>query len=318
MKTSKWCVWMGALSAMVGLSSNLVMADDHSHKDNKCGSLPKERIEEIIQAEGMCDNGVLDIEIERKDIGEVQGPLDVIFTPAFEIHGDLYFQSLGGDRAFLNGDMALKENEVNPFIAVLLTKGLVWQAYHQHLPMVGNLSDTFSPQIWFVHFRGVGKATYLAEAIKEAINVTSTPFPQTMPQHPTTPLDPQRLARILKGSASVGEEGVVTVTVPRTDKVTIDGIEVKPEAGISTTIEFKPLGHDGQAAVVPDFSMECEEIQPVVKTMLLRFYWYQGCLYNQETCEHPQLYFDHMLKVGDAYELAREIRKGLDYTDTKH
>jgi hypothetical protein len=42
--------------------------------------------------------------------------------------------------------------------------------------------------------------------------------------------------------------------------------------------------------------------------------WFQGCLYNQETDEHPQLYFDHMLKVGNAYALAAEIRRGLDLT----
>ena len=32
--------------------------------------------------------------------------------------------------------------------------------------------------------------------------------------------------------------------------------------------------------------------------------------YNQETDEDPQLYFDHMLEVGDAYALAQEIRHG--------
>jgi hypothetical protein len=29
------------------------------------------------------------------------------------------------------------------------------------------------------------------------------------------------------------------------------------------------------------------------------------------------LYFDHMLKVGDAYALAAEIRSGLDLTDSE-
>jgi hypothetical protein len=48
--------------------------------------------------------------------------------------------------------------------------------------------------------------------------------------------------------------------------------------------------------------------------MLLANGWYQGCLYNQETDEAPQLYFAHMLKTGDAYALAREIRSGLDRT----
>ncbi|WP_223642728.1 hypothetical protein [Corallococcus sp. EGB] len=56
---------------------------------------------------------------------------------------------------------------------------------------------------------------------------------------------------------------------------------------------------------------------PVVRLMLLKKGWFQGCLYNQETDERPQLYFDHMLKRGNAYDLAREIRKGLDLTDAE-
>lgn len=56
-------------------------------------------------------------------------------------------------------------------------------------------------------------------------------------------------------------------------------------------------------------------MQPVVRLMREQG-WFQGCLYNQETNEDPQLYFDHMLKTGDAYALASEIRRGLDLTDT--
>ena len=48
--------------------------------------------------------------------------------------------------------------------------------------------------------------------------------------------------------------------------------------------------------------------------MLIDRDWSQGCLYNQETAEQPQLYSDHMVKVGDAYQLAAEIREGLDLT----
>lgn len=86
-------------------------------------------------------------------------------------------------------------------------------------------------------------------------------------------------------------------------------------ANISTNIEFKPLNADGSScAVVPDFSMDSLEVVPVVKLMLNQLGWYQGCLYNQETNEYPQLFFDHMLKVGDPYQLANEIRQGLNLT----
>lgn len=39
-----------------------------------------------------------------------------------------------------------------------------------------------------------------------------------------------------------------------------------------------------------------------------------GCLYNQETSERPQLYFAHMLAVGDPQDLAVAMRKALDHT----
>jgi hypothetical protein len=217
----------------------------------------------------------------------------------------LSFQPLGNGQALLNGDLALLESETQPFIASLLTHGLVFQAFHQHTPM--------QPQIWFVHFRGVSGPLTLAHEIRAAINVTSTPLPQTMPENPTTPLDPDRLASILHGDAEVGDEGVVTVTVKRTTPVTVAGVRVSPEAGISTEIEFKPTG-GMNADVVPDFSMTSGEVNPVVRRMLVDLGWYQGCLYNQETAEEPQLYFDHMVKSGDAYELAAEIRSGLDLT----
>jgi len=270
------------------------------------------KIEEIIGASGNVEDGVLDIEIPRTDIGDVSGPRGVTFNDAFEIHGDLYFQPLGGGRALLNGDMALLPEETDAFIAALLEHGLVFQAFHQHL-------TEMQPQVWFIHFRGVDQQLALAKAARDVLDVTAVSLGQQGGSDiPTTPLDADRLASILHGSANVGDQGVVSVTVPRTDSIVLGAVELRPEAGVSTTIEFKPTGADAdEAAVVPDFSMTSEEVNPVVKTMLTEYDWFQGCLYNQEIDEHPQLYFDHMLKTGNAYELAAEIRKGLDLTASR-
>ena len=235
------------------------------------------------------------------------GPLGVRFTPAFEINGTLTFQPLGDDHAFFNGDLPLKPKECNPFIDAILANGLTFQAFHQHY------IET-RPNVWFIHWRGMGDPLRLARAVKNVLDVTSTPFPQKPPAHPSTPLEPDRLATILHGDAEVGEEGVVTVTVERTDEIVIDGIRVSPEANIYTEIQFKPLNASGsQAAAAPDFAMTAQEVTPVVRLMR-RQGFFQGCLYNQETDEHPQLYFDHMLKKGDPYALAHEIRRGLDLT----
>jgi hypothetical protein len=295
-------IFLAAVLVLTLLCSPALRAADN-HQDKTI--LPVDAIQKIIGAEGEVSHGVLTIGIARKDIGNVLGPMGVVFTPSFQIHGDLHFQPLCFGKALLNGDMALKEDEVNSFISALIRNGLVFQAFHQHTPM--------KPQVWFVHFRGIGDPVMLAREIKAALNVTDTPFPQTRPKNPTTPLNPDRLATILHGDATVGEDGVVTVTVPRANPVFLACVLLRPEAGASTGIEFKPCGGDN-ASVVPDFAMISNEINPVVNLMLNSFGWFQGCLYNQETAEFPQLYFDHMVKKGNAYKLAMEIRKGLDLT----
>ncbi len=301
----------GFISGALPVTGTAV-ADGHKHHGlrHQHGKLPAKQIQQIVQAEGTVTKGVLGIDIERKDIGDVAGPLGVTFTPAFEINGTLTFEPLGSDYAFFNGDLALKPEETNPFIDAIIANGLIFQAFHQHY------IET-NPNVWFIHWRGEGPPLKLAQAVHNVLKVTSTPLPQTMPAHPTTPLNADRLASILHGDAEVGDEGVVTVTIDRTNRIIIDDVVVSPESNIYTEVQFKPLSSSGSiAAVGPDFSMESSEVMPVV-TLMRRLGWFQGCLYNQETNEHPQLYFDHMLKVGNPYTLAHEIRRGLDLTDAE-
>jgi hypothetical protein len=274
----------------------------------QAGKLPASQIQRIVGAQGTVTNGVLSIDIARDDLGPARGPLGVTQTGSFEIDGTLTFQPLGSNRAFFNGDLPLKPREVNPFIDALIANGLTFQALHQHF-------IELDPQIWFIHWRGVGEPLALAQAVHNVLKATSTPLPQTMPSNPKSPLDDKRLAKILHGSAQIGDHGVVTVNVSRRGRIVIDGVRVSPEANISTGIEFKPLSKSGsQAAAAPDFAMTGHEVQPVVRTMRGQD-WFVGCLYNQETSEAPQLYFSHMIKTGDAYALAAEIRLGLDRTN---
>jgi hypothetical protein len=298
----------GVLSAATPLTAAAV-AHDHHHRGQR-GMLPADQIQQIVQAQGTVTNGVLSIDIERQDIGDVAGPLGVTFTPAFEVDGTLTFQPLGDGKAFFNGDVALKPEETNSVIDAIVANGLIFQAFHQHY------IET-SPNVWFIHFRGEGDPLQLARGVYNVLKATATPLPQTMPANPTTPLDPDRLALILHGDAQVGDEGVVTVSISRTDTIVIDGVRVSPEANISTEVQFKPLSSSGSSAAVgPDFSMTSSEVQPVV-SLMRRQDWFVGCLYNQETNEYPQLYFSHMLKTGDAYVLAQEVRRGLDLTDSE-
>lgn len=272
--------------------------------------LPVTEIESILEANGTVTTGVLSVEIDREDLKAKLVPGNFPVLPASELNGTLYFQPLESGRAILNGDFCLKPDETNPFIDALIANDLTVQAFHQHL-------FDLVPIFWFVHFRGIGSPIDLAEAARKAIGVTSTPLPQHTPENPPTPFDPQRLARILGGTAEVGNSGVVTVSVPRAEPIYLAGVHLQPETGVSHTIEFQPLNQSGQHALgMPDFALIGSEVNPVFKTMREQQFTI-GCLYNQETDEMPQLYFSHQWAVGNPYDLATKIRKGLNQTNAQ-
>jgi hypothetical protein len=298
----------GALGSVVASRCGLALAaSSRSKVHRQHGKLPAHQIQQIIGADGAISRGVLGIGIDRRDIGTVHGPQGVDFPPSFEVNGDLTFQPLGSNDAFFNGDLALKASELNPVIDAILANGLVFQAMHQHY-------FDLDPLIWFIHFRGRGTPLKLARHVRNVLDATATPLPQSPPANPTTPLDHAKLAKTLHGSSEIGDDGVVTITVSRRDSIVIDRVQVSPEANISTNIRFLPLDATAtKVAVAPDFSMTAAEVDPVCRTMR-RAGFEIGCLYNQETSEHPQLYFAHMLATGDAQLLAVELRRALDLT----
>jgi Domain of Unknown Function (DUF1259) len=294
----------GAVSALL-LSRAPARGAASPHKQH--GHLPAASIQSIVGIEGALSSGVLGMSPERKDIGTVRGPQGVHFPPSFELNGDLYFQPLGAGLAFFNGDIALKASELNRVIDAIDANGLVFQAMHQHY-------FDLDPMVWFIHFRGTGEPLALARAVRRVLDVTATPLPQTSPKHPTTPLKHATLARTLGGGSEIGDDGVVTISVNRSDRIVIGDVEVSPETNVSTNVEFLPLDHAGtRAAVAPDFSMRTPEVPRVCKAMRAAGFEI-GCLYNQETGEHPQLYFAHMIATGDPYALAVKVRAALDLT----
>ncbi len=265
-------------------------------------------IEDVIQAQGMYSDGVFSIEIDRNDINYVTLH-GIPIKPSFEINGTLYFQELSEDETFfMNGDMALKPEEVDPFIDQLLAHNIHFQALHQHF-------YDFDPPVWFIHYRKTGDPIEIARGVKAALDATSAPFPQTSPSNPTTPLPADQIGKILGASPNIGSDGVVTYDVPREDPIILGGVRINPYLNVATSISFQPLG-GSKAAAAPDYGMIASEINPVVRLMRKQG-WDIGCLYNQETAEYPQLFFSHQFKTGDPLQLAREIRNGLNLMDVR-
>ncbi|MDA8392900.1 MAG: DUF1259 domain-containing protein [Actinomycetota bacterium] len=270
--------------------------------------LPIDEIQAALQAQGTVSNGLLGINVGRTDLtATVNGSIP--FSPYWQNNGTFYFQALGGGKAIMNGDFGgLLPTEINPFIAELLAHGIVFQALHQHLLDV-------SPMLYFIHMRAVGDPVAIARGLNAAIRTTPTPLPQTLPSNPTTPLDAKAIGELVGGTPTVSGGGVVVVNIPRRNQIVLDGVRVNPYLNIATPIAFLPLGSSGQAAVVPDFSLVESEIAGVMKLMQAQG-WMVNCLYNQETDEHPQLYFSHQLKTGDSLQLAREVRRGLELNNS--
>lgn len=298
----------GVAGGLLAAGKPVIAAVGAEGASSDTDDLPVHHIQEILQGEGTVMNGVLTVELDRDDL-HVVGPGGIPFKPSWEINSEFYFQPLGEHKAIFNGDICVLPTEANRVIDRILANGLTMMAFHQHF-------FDLRPMVFFIHFRGIGDPLKLARGAADVVSATGTPLPQTMPSHPKTPLDKDELAEILGGSAEVGSDGVVTVSIARKETIILDGVALKPETGVSTTVAFEPLDDEGEkAAVAPDFALIASEVNPVFSIMRKQGFQIH-CLYNQETAESPQLYFSHQLAVGNALDLARKIRKGLNLTNS--
>ncbi len=299
----------GVMAGLAGLGgSPAVSFAEHEDRKHKA-KLPVKEIEAILHMKGKMEKGVLSINLDREDL-TVTGPMGVPFKPSFELVHEFYFQALGPNRAILNAEFTFTQSERQKTLETIIASGLIIQAQHQHF--IGE-----SPQTWHYHFRGVGDPRHLAHACVNVIKSTGTPFPQTAPSNPKTPLPVTEIARILRGTADVASAGVVNVTVDRRDHIKLGGHHISPDLNIAQTIAFEPLDSSGKmAAAAPDYAMTSKEVQRTLRRGILEGFQVH-CLYNQETAEKPQLFFSHQLAVGAPLDLARRIRRVINETNSE-
>lgn len=301
-----------AMTGVIAASSfgNSFASAQASSDDTTPSPNVQQTIEQIIQAQGSASHGVFSIGIVRHDIHGVT----LHGTPIksdFLLHGTLAFQTVNGDNSQLkmNCDMCLKAEELVPFIKQLVTNNIVFQAEHQHF-------YDFQPLVWFVHFRAQGDPATIAKGAKAALNVTSTPFPQSPPSNPQSPLPAQEIGKILGAPPKIRPDGVVLYELPRQDQITLGGLAINPYLNVTTHVHFEPLGSGQNAAAAPDFGMVASEVNKVIGQQLQNG-WDIDCLYNQESDEHPQLYWSHNFKTGDSIQLAHELRQAFNLMNLK-
>jgi hypothetical protein len=245
----------------------------------------------------------------RTDLSVVSRNVEI--RPSLALGSWLAFKQSGENRAVAMGDLVLTEEELNPVLSRLQQGGIGQTAIHKHLL-------DMSPAIWWVHIHAQGNPSEIAQTVREALALTATPAAAPTGASGASAqeisLDTAQISRIL-GVAGRDNSGVYSVSVPRAETIRAMGIEVPPSMGVSTVMNFQPIG-GGRAAINGDFVMTAEEIDPVIAALRANGIEIVE-LHHHLTDEEPRLFFMHFWGSEDAVGLARGLRAALDQTNSR-
>ena len=233
----------------------------------------------------------------------------VRLKPALALGSWIAFKATS-DGATAMGDLVLKESEVAPVMSRLQEAGIEQTAVHHHV-----LHET--PRIVYMHVHGHGDPIKIAEGVKAAVGLTSTPaqVPAAAAGPATDPgIDTTQIAAALGHSGKMNG-GVYQVSVPRAEAIRDNGIEIPPSMGLATAINFQPTG-GGKAAITGDFVMIAGEVNPVIRALRQNGIEVTS-LHNHLLNEEPRLFFMHFWANDDAVKLARGLRTALDATNSQ-
>ena len=203
------------------------------------------------------------------------------------------------------------DQDLKPVQQEVIKQGLTITAIHNHF--VRN-----HPNVLYMHIGGSGKTEEMAAKAKAVLDkVTEArghkPSTGTVPDVAYT-IESAKLDVILgyKGEFS---KGVYKYTIGRPDVIVKEhGVTVSTFLGFNTWAAFQ--GTPDHAAVAGDFTMLEDEVEPVIKALIENGIEIVA-VHNHMTGEKPRIFFLHYWGVGNAEQLARALKAGLDKTATK-
>jgi hypothetical protein len=251
--------------------------------------------------------GVVRFAFPRSDLTVVAD--GVTLKPALALGSWVAFKSMGAHDAMAMGDLVLLESEVTPVMRALQAGGVEQTAIHNHV-----LDE--SPRVMYMHVSAHGDPVKIAQTIRTALNATKTPL--GVPGPPAAPsaegLDTAGIAAAL-GVAGKLNGIVYSVSVPRRERIMMNGQEVPPSMGVATAINFQPTG-GGKAVITGDFVMIASEVNPVIRALQAHGIA-STALHSHMLDESPRLFFMHFWANDDAVTLAKGLRAALDKTASK-
>ena len=212
------------------------------------------------------------------------------------------------EKALVMGDLVLLQGEVKPVIKELRSGGFEITALHNHL-----LDET--PRLMYMHYMGQGPAKQLGQILHQALAATKTPLgkPASSPANPVP-------GWVKTVQDSLGHEGnfkggVLSIAVPRSGEVTMNGMAIAPAQGVAESINFQEAG-SGKVATTGDFVLTADEVNPVISA-LQEHQIAVAALHSHMLTEEPRLFFMHCWGVGTPEAVATGIRAALAKVSTK-
>jgi hypothetical protein len=207
------------------------------------------------------------------------------------------------NQAMVMGDLVLTEKEIQPVMSELFNQGIKVTAIHNHL--IGE-----PPRIMYMHIEGHGNAVHLAKAIRSGLNLVKKQWNQKGISDSFS-IDKQKLDDIFRNKGTVSD-GFYHISIPRSEKIVENGMEIPPAMGVATSISFQPT-ENRKVAITGDFVLTAEEVNPVAR--ILRKNGIEvTALHNHMLTENPRLFFMHFWANDVPFKLAGALRDALDKT----
>lgn len=258
-------------------------------------------IEQALGRKGQTQDGVYKVSAPRSDLKVSVGGVAV--RPGLALGSWMAFRAAGGETV-AHGDLVLLEQELNPVISALQAGGFDITAVHNHV-----IGET--PRIMYVHFWGRGDAAALAKGLRAALDKTATPAAS-----PASPESSDAMPGWIEGvSTALGRKGtyrggVLSVSVPRPETITMMGVELPPSMGMATAINVQEAS-SGRVAATGDFVMVGDEVNAVARA--LRGHGIEiTALHNHMIHGSPELYFMHFWATGSPAGVGAGLRAALD------
>jgi biotin operon repressor len=258
-------------------------------------------IDQALGLSGQRQGDVYRVGIPRTDLRvSVHG---IVIKPGLALGSWAAFRKAGA-RTVVHGDLVLLDSEISAVISALQDGGLQITALHNHL-----IEET--PSLMYLHYWGEGAEAALAHTVRTALATTKTPL--TAAPSPAAQPDPGFDAGAFQkaiGRTGAVRGGVLSMSVPRPEKIMMMGVELPPAMGMATAINVQSAGA-GKVAATGDFVMLDDEVNPVAKALRAHGIAITA-LHNHVLHGTPALYFMHFWAKDAAPNVAAGLKAAID------